>query len=368
MKRDDLFTKLHDQYNVVPSSLQDPEAFHHDVYEISNEASSADEFHRMMAQRKEERMMELNDLLESTALQIISNPDLITSDQWEFAVQLFRTKSFDSLVRYFASYLPGDWHHSHSDTSGSDSDSVSDDSIADSQQSGPSFFDDKPLMAEPNAMQSYLSTHLPPSPRSMTMCSDDSAAVDLVHHKYVLTTLTPARTLSCSGSEPEHFSHHDDASQTSDPETPVSSISDISETHRHELLKEPEAGAHPMKDFMGRDEPTPQTTDEPFTSETPTPKPESHMTCFLEANLSPLSSSSSHHHHRSLSPSRAYPLVHATYSDSRKSSRIQRRDVSPPGRGSRRGNCRLDETSRICKPSTERSRFRGRRVIEEDDR
>lgn len=37
MKRDDLFTKLHDQYNVVPSSLQDPEAFHHDVYEISNE-------------------------------------------------------------------------------------------------------------------------------------------------------------------------------------------------------------------------------------------------------------------------------------------------------------------------------------------
>jgi len=30
MKRGDLFTKLHDQYNTYSSPIQDPDAFHHD--------------------------------------------------------------------------------------------------------------------------------------------------------------------------------------------------------------------------------------------------------------------------------------------------------------------------------------------------
>ncbi|ORY55874.1 uncharacterized protein BCR38DRAFT_297361, partial [Pseudomassariella vexata] len=112
MKRDELFTKLHDQYNTFPSSIQDPEAFHHDVYEISNTASTTAEFHHLLADRKDQRLRELNNSLESASLEIIANPKLIGTEQWQHALQLFRTKSLDSLVRYFASYLPEDhsWH------------------------------------------------------------------------------------------------------------------------------------------------------------------------------------------------------------------------------------------------------------------
>ncbi|KAK2071038.1 hypothetical protein P8C59_005493 [Phyllachora maydis] len=40
MKRDDLYGKLQDQYNTLKSSIQDPEAFHHDVFEISTKPLS----------------------------------------------------------------------------------------------------------------------------------------------------------------------------------------------------------------------------------------------------------------------------------------------------------------------------------------
>jgi hypothetical protein len=120
-------------------------------------------------------------------------------------VQLFRTKSLDSLVRYFASYLPSDhpWYKSADLTSGSDADS-SVDSVTDSH---PSLFDDDcPLMTdEPFDFSTSLDHLLPASPRSMTMCSDSSVAspIDDIHHDYDLPPLTPARTLSFSGSESE---------------------------------------------------------------------------------------------------------------------------------------------------------------------
>ncbi|OAA62157.1 hypothetical protein ISF_05166 [Cordyceps fumosorosea ARSEF 2679] len=106
MKRGDLFTSLHDQYNTVSFSLQDPEAFHHDVFELSHQADTAEEFHQLMAERKGQRTKEMNDCLESLAVEIIANPKLMGTDQWQHAVQLFRTKSYDSIVRYFASYIP----------------------------------------------------------------------------------------------------------------------------------------------------------------------------------------------------------------------------------------------------------------------
>ena len=55
MKRDDLFSKLHGEYNTVLSAIQDPEAFHHDVWEISRDATTTDEFHRLMASRQRRR-------------------------------------------------------------------------------------------------------------------------------------------------------------------------------------------------------------------------------------------------------------------------------------------------------------------------
>jgi hypothetical protein len=210
MKRDDLFTKLHDEYNTFPSSIQDPEAFHHDVYEISNQAVSVNEFHDMMAHRKQQRLRELNDSLESAAVEIIANPSLMGTTQWQYALQLFRTKSLDSLVRYFASYLPDDhpWHR-QSDTESTTSESASEG--VESLTNSTTFFidhDEKPIMThEPLSIStaSHVDSHLPPSPRSLTMRSDASAEDGDRCHAYIVDMPTPARTLSFSGSESERF-------------------------------------------------------------------------------------------------------------------------------------------------------------------
>ncbi|KAI8961285.1 hypothetical protein F5Y11DRAFT_232551 [Daldinia sp. FL1419] len=217
MKREELFTGLHNQYNTIAFSIQDPEAFHHDVYEISNTASTVDEFHRMLADRKQLRLDELNQSLESASVEIIANPSLIGTQQWQYALQLFRTRSLDSLVRYFASYLPDDhpWYQSTDDPT-----------------SKP-FFDDPeddvPVMTqEPLAIDTASSipaSHLPPSPRSLTMCSDDSAIS------------TPARTLSFSEPETEAMAlsgtlspgFDDETSQSDEPDTPTTYVSDMSE-------------------------------------------------------------------------------------------------------------------------------------------
>lgn len=287
MKREELFTKLHDQYNTVAFSIQDPEAFHHDVYEISNSASTADEFHRLLADRKQLRLNELNQSLESASVEIIANPNLIGTHQWQHALQLFRTRSLDSLVRYFASYLPDDhpWHQSTDDPT-----------------SRP-FFDDPeddiPFMThEPlpiNTMVSSIpASHLPPSPRSLTMCSEGSAAS------------TPARTLSFS--EPESDAmvlsttlsrDFDDevTSQSDDPDTPTTSISDMSEIQSVESVEsqpeepeedeaEDEDGLTPSGLFVKG-----ESTNE---SETPTPRNELHLDSYMSKEAAKTISSSKH--------------------------------------------------------------------------
>lgn len=112
LKKEDLSNKLHDQYNTYLAPIQSPEAFYHDISEISHTAHSAAEFHRLALGRRQQRLNELNEALESASFEIIGNPRLIETPQWEHAIQLFRTNSLDSLVQYFASYLPGEhcWH------------------------------------------------------------------------------------------------------------------------------------------------------------------------------------------------------------------------------------------------------------------
>ncbi|CVL13261.1 uncharacterized protein FPRN_15207 [Fusarium proliferatum] len=108
MKQEDLFTKLHDQYNTYAIPIKDAEAFYCDIAEISYEAQSTAEFHHLANHRRQQRLSELNKSLESARLEIIGNPKLIKMPQWEHAARLFQTNSLDSLVRYFASYLPTD--------------------------------------------------------------------------------------------------------------------------------------------------------------------------------------------------------------------------------------------------------------------
>ncbi|KAI0383609.1 hypothetical protein F5Y04DRAFT_250567 [Hypomontagnella monticulosa] len=332
MKRDELSTKLHDQYNTVAFSIQDPEAFHHDVCEISNTASTIDEFHRLLADRKQLRLNELNESLQSASVEIIANPKLIGTHQWQHAIQLFRTKSLDSLVRYFASYLPDDhpWHQSTDDPTSRP--------FFDDPEDDTPFLTHEPLPI--NTMVSSIpASHLPPSPRSLTMCSDGST-----------TASTPERTLSFS--EPESDAMvlsttlsrgFDDevTSQSDDPDTPTTSISDMSEIQSVESVEsrpdeqedddevEDEDGLTPSGLFVKR-----ESTNE---SETPTPRAELHSDSYINNEAAKTISSLKH------SPSRRSV-----------------RDRSP---GLTRSRRRSPEIGRVMKPFPDPTRIRpkGRR-------
>ena len=173
MKEADLPTTLHDLYNTVPSTIQDPEAFHHDVCEASFEAKTVDDFHRLLAERKRQRIRELNDALDCASVALSADAGLISADQWEHAAQLFRTRSLDSLVRFFASYLAASsdgmssCSHSLASTHSSSSSSCPDEGSARSiTDEHVEFFDEFPTFDS-----TKVSSHLPPSPCSIPACS-----------------------------------------------------------------------------------------------------------------------------------------------------------------------------------------------------
>lgn len=346
MKREDIFTTLHDRYNTISSSIQDPEAFHHDVYEISNVASSPDEFHRLLSDRKEQRIHELNSTLESASFEIIANPSLIGTEQWQLAVQLFRTRSLDSLVRYFASYLPDDhpWYNPQSQASSSDADTRDD----------------------PSRSTSIPASHFPPSPRSMTMCSDESTAVsptdDDTHHDYSLRTYTPARTSSFSEPETDFLAfsgilshvHDDETSQSAGPDTPITSESDFSET---QSLSDYDSKDEMHDEFITRteregdeEEEAKETEEDRMASDTPTPRNDAPTDSYVDAK-----STTSRKHNRSCSLH-----SHVLQEYVRASSRRQRRDGSPGVSAMRR---RSPEVGRVQKPSTDLTRPRPKGLV-----
>lgn len=242
LKRDDLNTTLHDRFNTVPSAIQDPEAFHHDVYELSTQACTLDEFERLMEERKKLRLEELNGMLENASFEIVGNPSLIGTEQWQYALQLFRTKSLDSLVRYFASYLPQDhpWHYDID----SGVSSTCHNSVLDC---------DSPIMFDEPEEDDYLSISEPSHPctatgvssglptRSMTVRSEDSgvSVTDRDQHK-PHDNHTSERAMTFFESDPDHtissleesipsLHEYECTSQSDDFETPSTSISDLSD-------------------------------------------------------------------------------------------------------------------------------------------
>ena len=105
LKTDDQFKGLHNTYNTFPSSIQDPQAFHHDLLELSLIATTREELYKELASRRQKRLLELNGSLGSLSDEIVANPTLMGDAHWHHAIQLFRTGSLDSLVSYFTSYL-----------------------------------------------------------------------------------------------------------------------------------------------------------------------------------------------------------------------------------------------------------------------
>lgn len=256
MKREDLTTKLHDQYNTFPSSIQDPEAFHHDVFEVAITASTTDEFHSLLAARKQQRLQELNETLESAAFEIIAHPGLVGTDQWQYALQLFRTRSLDSLVRYFSSYLPDSYLERHRDngahTPFSTASSFADYSSVSTASTGPSSVDaddnddddshdhvptfltktsDKVIFTqEPedirSSVVSRIDTHMPPTPQSFTMDPDtaSSSPVDNHPHHAGFHRPTPSRTPSFTSQDDSAI---DPAPQTVPDLEPYHSVEDV---------------------------------------------------------------------------------------------------------------------------------------------
>ncbi|KAK4151617.1 hypothetical protein C8A00DRAFT_35709 [Chaetomidium leptoderma] len=365
LKRDDLFGALHDQYNTVSSPILDPEAFHHDVYEISNRAGTAAEFHRLLHDRKEQRLRELNETLESAAFEIIGNPSLIGKDQWQHAVQLFRTKSLDSLVRLYASYLPPGhpWYRSGDCTTDSDLDgSVG--SLTDSRGSfsDDDYYEPPPMMEEPFEYPSYSKQVLPASPRSMTMCSDSSAAspIDDAHHDFDFSRATPARASSFSESEPDCCAMLETHTHCNcERESRASDFSPLG-VENDDNVTTPQIESH------NGDVTLPLPTSEITDSEIPTPKPEAQSASFF-ADTKP---SPTQRRHRSLSPSRDHhPLsdsdldeVLIAHRDPRNSqrSKLNRRGRECSPMVQRRRKNMVEPATRIQKPIPETARSRPR--------
>lgn len=252
MKRDDLLTTLHDQYNTFSYTLQDPEAFHHDVYEISCDADTVDEFHRMMADRRQMRLRELTESLETLAVEIIANPKLMATEQWNHALQLFRTKSFDSIVRYFASYIPDDYldhHDTHSTSSSSFSESDTISTAASCVDDVPSPLADDEYFPNGSVMTSeqpcsikdkarherHLCEPLSPPPSESAQSEPSVSSPPSVADSNDYSTNFPCRFMSFSGSESGHLvsslmqqryteEDYEQTSQSDDCSTAITSV------------------------------------------------------------------------------------------------------------------------------------------------
>ncbi|KAF5003650.1 hypothetical protein FDECE_9821 [Fusarium decemcellulare] len=387
MKRDDLFTKLHDQYNTFTFNLQDPEAFHHDVYEISRDANTTGEFHRLMAERQRQRIHELHESLESLAVEIIANPKLMQSEHWQYALQLFRTKSFDSIVRYFASYLPDNYldRHDNDAISIASSSSFSETNSVKTECTTASSVDDAPLSFFGNETvmtKEPLSIHtdIRPStvveaplspPHSVVSHSESSVSSPACLESHEYSSNPPSRSMSFSGSESgpfvpgltrSHIHDDDETSQSDDGDTAVTSDSDCAESQSPlDVLDDREQSHDTLEDDLEDDEfPTAQfpedasdafdfCNDTPESDDTPTPRQENIASCYIEYK-SVASRRIPSPHRRSPSPSPKYCPYRregTTPKDIRRSpeealSKIQKPMLDPLRRRPMMGRRRLD--------------------------
>lgn len=387
-KYNDLTTVLQDKYNTISSPIQDPDAFHHDVYEISSRADNLAEFERLMQERKALRIKELNGMLEDASFEIVGNPDLIGTDQWALAVQLFRTRSLDSLVRYFASYLPADhpWHY--------DADSPVDSSESEAPSpidyDGPMLFDepeeDEPIHTnQPSECCSIVDTVADQPSRSMSMRSEDSGVSVggrfQRSRKALSRVRSPARAMSIFDGEFDQSSASlqnsiavvdESASLTHDSQTPSTSISDLSycdeQDSRKNVLVTTVLDEDTIDGFLSisrhsvgpmglmdskSSTPTPKSTATP-----PTVGP---VSPFLHTKPSPLqtadlSTGRSHPHHAHLAHSSQHRSIHQVTAR-----RLRKREDSLDREVLNRRHVGKSNRARQVTPETTRVRKRPRR-------
>lgn len=73
LEREDLFTTLHDRFNLHQLPLQDPMAFHRDVCESARYSATLEEFYSQMEERKAQRIEEMKEAWRNICLLIATD-------------------------------------------------------------------------------------------------------------------------------------------------------------------------------------------------------------------------------------------------------------------------------------------------------
>lgn len=107
MELNDLFTTLPCQFNSMTLPMLDADAFSRDISELSHLAHDRADFIRLLAERRDSRQRELQQVWLCAFREIATSPGLLGNDsaQWAHAMHIYRSKSFDAYVRYFAGFL-----------------------------------------------------------------------------------------------------------------------------------------------------------------------------------------------------------------------------------------------------------------------
>ncbi|KAI0866920.1 hypothetical protein F4860DRAFT_455636 [Xylaria cubensis] len=99
------FTSLHNRFNTWSAPLQSPEAFHHDLWELSNAASTKEELFQALEIRKRQRSEEMAEAWDSIAVHLVGGQSMFRGDQWAYAVRFFRTRSLDHMLAFLYEFL-----------------------------------------------------------------------------------------------------------------------------------------------------------------------------------------------------------------------------------------------------------------------
>ncbi|KAK7226731.1 hypothetical protein V2G26_014734 [Clonostachys chloroleuca] len=105
---EEIFTTLHYQHNTIEIPLQDFTGFFYDVHAAANEASTREEFHRLLDQRKKQRTKELLNAFDDTTIHLTGKPSLLGRELWGPAVTFFRHCSMSALVMFWSRFLTED--------------------------------------------------------------------------------------------------------------------------------------------------------------------------------------------------------------------------------------------------------------------
>ncbi|KAI1176514.1 hypothetical protein F4777DRAFT_270159 [Nemania sp. FL0916] len=105
MQPDELFTTLHKRCNTWTAQLQSWEAFHHDVWEMSDAAKTKEEFLQNLDQRSQQRLDEMINAWDAFMPALFTDQGRLEDEQWKAAVQFVRSKSFDTLLGFFFSFV-----------------------------------------------------------------------------------------------------------------------------------------------------------------------------------------------------------------------------------------------------------------------